>query len=575
MKIIIASLISLISFTALAQDLHTEITVDRTVLPDVRDAKRPGGLVPAISAPSVSQSSLSPAEYNTHGAISPILSPLPPVSWGNATERTPYRGYASAGYFPLYHVGANAGYRFVDEDFANAGAWIQYNGNSHNGDIAHFDDALFTTNIIHAGIYGRYDISNTSTLNVEILGDYNSVRTPYYYLGNEIERRRSYNQGSYMLNPKASWSGYFGNFYVAVGAGWQRFKFNHNLATDLTGDHLSHVCQDAVDASFRFGVCRPGETVPFFGIDADVTSLKSNSILAAQSAYLSGRMNQGHVLPYLRASWKNLSGHVGANVSIAGGIGEHHIKVAPEVMVQWHQIDWLKIFARVHGGEHIDRMAEIFEYNPYIYPAQAYQRTDMPLVIDGGVAIGPINSFEFVVEGGYALARNALIPIINIERNGYSYSDMIHADFNSWNVGARMRYTYLSIATFEMGFKTGGSDVNATSWYEWHDSAKWLFDVSLKFKPIRPLDVTVGFDSRACRKAIQREYPFNTTSYSADISIRNLENMSNVHIRGDYKISDQISAFADIENLLNNKCYLISGMPAQGLAGLIGASYKF
>lgn len=579
MKPIIASILSLTAVAAIAQDLHTEITVDRTVLPDVREAKRPGGIVPSLTAPSLSLSTLTPAEYNAPGTLSPLLNPLPPVSWGASTGHTPYRGYVSAGYFPLYNVGANAGYRFVDEDCAKAGAWVQYNGNSYNGDIPYFEDALFTNHILRGGVNGDFAFSKTSTLSINLLGANNAVRTPYFYLGDNIEHRRSFNQGSYLLNPKAKLSFLFNNFYLSFGGGWQRFKFKPSIATDLTGQDFEYVKQDALDGFIKLGVCREDETNPWIGIDLDGVILKSNSIQEWGEDYSSaGRMAEGHVLPYIRTPWKNLNGHIGAKVSIAKGIGESHIKVAPEILVEWNSIQWLKLYAHAHGGEFVNRMADIFDYNPYIYPAEAYRRTDMLVVVDGGVAIGPVNGFELVVDGGYAAVRNYLLPTINILNNGFSYSSMMHSDFNCWNVGARIRYSYLSLGTFEMGFKTGGSDISKVcpaTWYGWHDNAKWLFDASLKLRPIEPLEITVGFDSRACRKVIQFEYPFNKPSYSPEITFRNLGNMSNVHARGDYMISDQLTAFIDLENILNNRCYLISGMPAQGLTGLVGVAYKF
>ncbi len=576
MKSIIASILSLTSVAVMAQNLHTEITVDRTVLPDVREAKRPGGIVPTLTSPSITQSALTPAEYNGQGTLSPLVNPLPPVSWGASTEHTPYRGYVSAGYFPLYNVGANAGYRFVDEDYAKAGAWVQYNGSSYNGDIPYFEDALFTNHIIRGGINGDFAFSKTSTLSINLLGANNVIRTPYYYLADNIEHRRSYNQSSYLLNPKAKLSFLFNNIYLSFGGGWQQFKFKPNLATDLTGQNFEHVTQNALDGFLKIGVCHEDESTPWVGIDLDGVILKSNSIQEwAKDIYLTGKMAEAHVLPYVRTNWQNLNGHIGANVSIAKGLGESHIKIAPELLVEWNSIQWLKIYAHAHGGEYVNRMADIFEYNPYIYPAEAYRRSDIPVVVEGGFVVGPINGFELVVDGGYAVARDALLPIINIERNGYTYSTMKHSDFNCWNAGARMRYTYQSLATFEMGFKTGGSDISAATWYGWHDSAKWLFDTSLSIKPIEPLTLTVGFSSRACRKAIQIEYPFNRPSYSPDITYRSLGNMSNVNLHGDYMVSDQLTAFLDIENLLNNRCYLISGMPAQGLTGLFGIAYKF
>lgn len=51
--------------------------------------------------------------------------------------------------------------------------------------------------------------------------------------------------------------------------------------------------------------------------------------------------------------------------------------------------------------------------------------------------------------------------------------------------------------------------------------------------------------------------------------------MSNLTLGADYAITPQVSVFATGENLLNRKFYLIGGVPAQGITGLVGVTYKF
>ena len=114
-----------------AKDLKTEITVDRTVVPVEREATRLGGISPVLMQPQTDFRRLTLVEYGEPSELTSSITPLEPASYGDTIPVTPYRGYASAGYFPAYNLGLSAGYRFINTSRTRLGAWMQFDGESY------------------------------------------------------------------------------------------------------------------------------------------------------------------------------------------------------------------------------------------------------------------------------------------------------------------------------------------------------------------------------------------------------------------------------------------------------------
>ena len=101
------------AFSAQAQKLSTEITVERTVVPAERAATRLNSVSPSIVPATVQDTRIDMAEYGQPGTLTRSSYLLAPAAWADTFALSPYRGYVSAGYFPVYNLGVSAGYRLL------------------------------------------------------------------------------------------------------------------------------------------------------------------------------------------------------------------------------------------------------------------------------------------------------------------------------------------------------------------------------------------------------------------------------------------------------------------------------
>ncbi|MDE6301081.1 MAG: hypothetical protein K2M19_05150, partial [Muribaculaceae bacterium] len=116
---------------ATAQDLSTEVVVDRTVTPVERIATRPGGLTPAIILPMAAPVDLRPQLYTDLSAITRAFEPFDPLGGSRTPVPSTYRGYVSAAYGPLLTTDIRAGYRFLESESLKAGAALSFASESY------------------------------------------------------------------------------------------------------------------------------------------------------------------------------------------------------------------------------------------------------------------------------------------------------------------------------------------------------------------------------------------------------------------------------------------------------------
>ena len=141
-------------------------------------------------------------------------------------------------------------------------------------------------------------------------------------------------------------------------------------------------------------------------------------------------------------------------------------------------------------------------------------------------------------------------------------------------VGYNWRNTVDLSAKFEMAPRR-----NNRGYYQWRDRAREVATIDLRVTPIKPLDITLGWEYRGGRRMnFDLFYPGNVMNGiegKADMRMESLGIISNLKAGALYRITPQWSAFLRGENLLNRKTLLIGGMPGQGITGLVGATYKF
>ena len=148
MKKYISSILALgVATLAGAQGLNKEITIEKEIVPEQRAATRLP-VTHSLITPKVTQTIPTFSSNGVNAGISPELQLLDPAATADTLTPSPYRGYASVGYFPSYNLGASAGYRLIDDSRTLLGAWLQFNGYSYDRDaVTRADNADNKTNV--------------------------------------------------------------------------------------------------------------------------------------------------------------------------------------------------------------------------------------------------------------------------------------------------------------------------------------------------------------------------------------------------------------------------------------------
>lgn len=572
-KSFIPLLLSATALWAPAQDLHKEITVERTVQPDLREAFRLGGIAPEISMPPITTQALRPAEYTEAGSVTPEAAKLPPAPWADSIPASPYRGYISIGYLPMYNGAGSAGINIINRPGSRLNIWGQADGYSYKGDIPYASDMRLGTIVASAGADGYFRLPDKSALTFGIKGMGATVRTPYSYRSKDLQRSEAYYQHALSAGASLGWEKNFGNVSAALGGGWENFQFRHNIPAVVMKDYTP-LNEKVGTINASLGLSDEYTGARWLGVNIDWSILSSN--VYPDSWYTSSRtVSEGNIRPYLNFDSDIVRGSIGVNLSVATGNSNGGVKVAPEANIACDVTDSFVLWARATGGESLNPMSKVFMMSQYVAPYRSYERSNVPFDIRGGFTYGPASGVTLEVNAGYAKARGILTPLVTIDSNGYLSSRFLGANFKCWYVGGRIAYAYGSLFALSLGLKTGNSDNDLNSWYEWYDGSKTRLDASFKVHPADNLDVEIRYLMRTDRRGITDVYPYNSTSTEVTRYISNLGNIGDLNLNATYRISRRLTVFASLDNILGKRYLLVSGMPAQQLGGLVGVAYKF
>lgn len=576
----------LATMTAGGQTLTEEVVIERDITPVVRTANRPAWVTPTLLTPKVEMKRLSFNEYVDAAEITRTVPQLDPVEWADSVMRTPYRGYAALGYFPVFNLGASAGYRFIRTSKANVGAHLSYEGASWNGWDG--EKEKNERNKIALGVDGTARFG-AGTLKADINYAYSSTGKAYY--------PASYDRGNQALNT------------VRVTAGWQPSKltrigwnvgaemeyggFSKNKTQELPlfNTHTERTFEfypvkDMTlglksDLAYRLGAEKTSEIALGVGIRFRHTNCY-NTVEPARFYSESWQADYATVVPKaygaqtmgtitLRPGYKfvknSVSGRIGVQFDINTGGMRKGVYLAPDVEVQWAPTQRLAVYLKAKGGERMNTNTDLWERNPWMTGVFAYERSHVNADVEIGVTYGSYKGMWATLHGGWASASDWLCPVIIENVNMWGHSE----EFNGFHAGLQIGYAWKDIVTV-----AGNAEIaQHGKYYKWQDNAKYALGVEAKVRPMAKLELNVGYDTRLDRKSVWlKTIPTATSAYYQSEWLR-LGSTSNLFVGGEYEITPALSGFLKVENLLNRHWNVTSYVRSPGIRGLLGVQLKF
>lgn len=526
--------------SAAAQDLSTEVLVDRTVVPAERGASRLGGLSPQLVLPPVTPLSLTPVDYTGLSAITRSYPRLGPAEGALAAEKSPYRGYAGIGYFPTLNIGASAGYRFVDNERMSLGASLQFDGESFKPvkDV----DTKQQSWAGRLGVGFGYKVNDASTI---------SASVAYEYLSQSTLTWQSTGTSAGRIN--LGWRSRAGIVDYSVGA---------SLGFESNGDAKPALIGSTIEGMTLDGLGQQQYKVDAQASAAFMENSRAGLALEADFVHTSGLAADAEatlgtvgVMPFYQLSTGNLTARVGVKVDFAAG-GEGSVSVAPEINLQWDAAELASVWARATGGEVMNPFSAVRQLCQYQIFTTAFGRSRIPVKVEAGLNVGPFSGFTAGIYGGYASAKEWLML------DSRYIQPFAARDISGWHAGVRMGYEHRY-------FDVSASAEAAPSaydrrWVDFADGAKYIVNAAATVHPIDRLDIEVGYELRSHRAA-----------FSAPDVKTDLGNVSDLRAGAAFRVTPAFTVFARAENLLGHRHLQFPLVYSQKQTGLVGVSVKF
>lgn len=537
-KYIVAAALAAVAQCASAQTLSTEVVVDRTVEPAARAASRPSGLFPRLVLPAVAPANLSTAAYAGIGPVTRAYIGLAPGHAPALPPLSPYRGYASIGYFPAYNLGISAGYRILDTSRTTLGVWAQFDGTAYDGTAYDGpDDApgRMAWNGGHIGVDFSQAFGTRSRLDASAGASYARYKSLYYA-----------SQAATSGNLAAAWTS-------AVGS--VDYKIDIHGTFDSYGDLATVAAPDTrADApsqqTFGFGAsgAYAFNGVSRAGFDVDGCWLASSGP-APTLGYIG-------LTPFYRWQSTYFTASLGFKADFTTG-GDSGVSFAPKVSLTWTPSAIVALYATATGGTQLNSIGSLRRYCPYIVGRDALPRSEVPVDATVGFNFGPFNGITAGIFGAYASANDWIMPSEPVFRQ------LAAADVKAFRGGLRLGYSFRSLFRVEASAEFAQND-DGRAWYMWRDRASKVFRADAEITPMSPLRITIGYEFRGGRHVAG---PTGTPV--------GLGAVSRLDAGARWALTPAIGIHARVDNILGRRHLLLPGVVSRGLHGLVGADFKF
>lgn len=554
--IYITLIASALGLSASAQDLVKEIDVDRTIVPEEREAVRPSSPAPSIFIPKVKTAPLSIADRLQPSTLTSLATVPLPATWGSASPLTPYRGYVAGGYFPVYNLGLRAGYQIVSTPASQLGAWVGYSGDSYK-----YSADKYNNHFLSVGLNGSHSFSDHAALRVNLTYRHDAFTTPYV---------ADDKQGTSILDLHSAFLGKSSVVAYTAGVDVLHFAFSDPLASvaAIDGKAMKQTqIKAAGDLTFTIPAVaslRPGAAVSFDALLSDNSPVAAPEDLSVKNAtYGILRFD-----PYALFSSGEVGGKIGLNLSF-GMCDQSAVRVAPDIRVAYAPRAYaFEVWASATGGMEQNRIYDLYERDYTCTPPFAMKSYNIPLALRAGVKVGPFAGVKASVHAGYAVTRDMAIPWLDTK---VAPGLTTERKLDGLNAGVELSYTH-SLFTLRAAYEASSSSKTdpAKGWYLWRDRARSALSASVEVRPLDRLNITASYLGRYGRHTFAPS--FDTSLPWVKVSTRDI---SNLNIHADYAFTKALTFFVRADNLLNHRYLFSSTVPAPGLTGMIGAEYKF
>ncbi len=559
---LVAALFVLCTAALNGQNLKKDITVVHDYEPEI---VQPAllNVTPMQVKRTDSLELLEPTHRQLNLPPTAMLTNLRPAALGDTLFDSSLRGYASLAFMLRYNLAVSAGYKFVDTDRMKLNAWLQYDGKAYKAD---FDDrvsmasGILRRNNGALGVQMSYAAGQNSVIDASLAFSYGRYNIPVANMWLDPSANK--------LDFNAVWRASSGKWSYSAGISYNRFALSEDWSVLIKSSRIN---------SYGNGKASEHE-LKLKGWGAYNLGDKSEVRLDASWRYISalgddGIDNNSRSELMLNPVYRGILGNVALRLGLkfnAAVSGNSQVLVAPDVNVAWKSSDYVKLYIEAVGRLLTENMAKCYSQAPYTFDVFPRGFTSMPIDLRAGMVYGPRNGFRMELYGGYMTAADVWMPLMYMDyAPGWEKREL-----QGWYVGATVGYTYRNLVDVEAAYQFVPQELNRGSAYD-IDRARHCLDLKVTVTPVKPVDFIAGWHLRAHRAVTGYEMDHSTPFLRYNYYLVGIGSISDIYIKALYRINNNWSVMAQGSNLLNRKYTMIGLLPAQGMTGLVGVSYKF
>lgn len=611
-RIIFASVLtagSVVATVSAQGSLSKEITVDKEIVPQEREAQRLP-LLPQTIRPDIKTYKLNWSARAVEVSPASEVRVLPPAAWNDAIAPQPYRGYVSAGYMPALQFGVSAGYRLVDNGRTQANVALQYDGTNYKGSPRLFNgmkpEYRYNYQTFRLGADISHKFGDNRTLGAGVSYMHLSYNNPIWYTQQVVQDYQdggfnnisgelasdeySFTQKADRIDGNINWNHALDAF--SYGLNFRTGYFGYGKSpSNLGGFKGAGNVYFGFDADFRLklgdkssvGVVASYELVNYRKLSRAATPWINDDVYGfSYTSFNKGKNGVVDATAYFRTDADTYSMLLGVHLSSRSGDDKGTL-VYPEVRLAWMPTQQFSAYVRAGGGNvRLNTLGRLWDADPYACSFQQVSPSYEKWRGDGGINIGPFEGMTVELWGGYTRWGRLALPTRPI---AMTYADVNSVNFDlgytglygsgrftSIHYGAAVGYKYGSVVAVRLSYE-GAPDGEDKGYSQWLDRAKCQFKASVSVNPIKNLGIKLEYGISNGRRMYMQPEP-NYTKTDEHVSV-SLGTAASLDLGAYYNIDERFTVWADAENILNRRWQLCYGVMNPGLTGLVGVTYKF
>lgn len=526
------------AFFASAQDMSTEVVVDRTIPTSLPEAAPLKNVQPTLVEQDAQVVSLPQSDFGLRADFTPVTSSLLPAPFTGIDEPTKYKGFVWLGYLPVYNLGAAAGYRLVDTRHTKLGIAADFIGNSYSN---RFSDSKVDQNTFKGKLYGSHSLKNGLTFTALYDGGATWLHTPgRFNLMMSEPQEILYEQR-------------ISQHYAAL----KMKNTTERLFYSVSADYRCIGLKNQVSGLFLV----PNEGI--WHVDGELRTLKKGFGfgMGASADFVNICNSYSYTFitldPSLLYKKGNLTLDLGLRLNLIFGSNEFPLHVAPRAKALWRLAPMVAVYGRALGGKSLNTFYNVMRYSPFALVDDANQLTQTNIDFRVGVRIGNFAGVSADIFAGYVNAESFLPAA---DENNYAFYRLSPQNVSGMHVGMKIEYTLSDRLETDAEFILGPNDVESFTYF---DQASRTMRLTATWKPVDKLKIGASWNVRGGR---------HYASYKGNTGMGAI---SDLDFNAAYNVAPNFSVFLKLDNLFDRRPLLLPGLAKPGFKGLVGLDFSF